>query len=104
MEAYRDFLRVTERLPSISNPEKYEHYFDEFRNAMATLRLLGPNSLTDAAIGHMAAATRRSQAIAHSLTEPDLADPEVRATAEQEFSETRDALVVAARKELGIRA
>jgi len=103
MEATRAFLRVAERMPSTNQVAKYNSALDEMHEALAAVRLFGPPAVIDAALTYRQAAFDRAIVIGHARSEPELADPKNRQDAEDKYESARDALIIAARRQLGVK-
>lgn len=100
-EAYRDFLRVAERLPSIAmdkTPDERDlDYLENMHDAVGKIRLVGPDAVIDVAVIHLDRALKYARE--QSKTEND---EEATTAAHREYDRTRTAVVSAARSQLGM--
>lgn len=101
LAAYLDYVRLAEKVPTINSRtgEEAKKFSDDLQAANATLRLLGPEHVFNAATSLTVAALR----VAQMKAEPDANRDELPA-ADITLSEARLNLVAAAQKELGIHA
>lgn len=100
LEAYRDFLRIAERMPEITSKEmteREERYIDEMKDSLATVKLLGPDTVRIAAVKYMAAAVERSSAFVKHHKGSD-----AYRAAERDYVLTQTALIAVARTKLKI--
>jgi hypothetical protein len=99
LTAYLDYVRIAERLPTIKKTTTDVALLESLQSATASLRLLGPASVFNAAIAHTAAAIVYSGV----MGEPDANKADI-PRAGLELSTTREKLVAAAQLELGIES
>lgn len=100
--AYRAFMSAAERMPTLHGGKvtaRDERYFDEFQEALAVIRLIGPAQVVNAAVDHLAAAYKSTKAARNQDS-----NPAAHAAAQQSYFEARDHFIAAARGELRLDA
>lgn len=116
MNAYRDFLREAERPPEGErDPRLWSAYLDELGVAYATIELVGPDLVAEAALDHFLSALDYSSARDHAgaAWDSEHGSEEEKAAEIKRLDDalevetdrqrkTRRAFVLAARKELSI--